>query len=175
MRGTRTLRLPLSRLLALGATTAVLVSLGWVSPASAHVPTDHKAARRHVVARALSQIGAPYSYGSESPRSGFDCSGLMYWAYKDHGDTLPRSSIDQWGLRDNKGYRRIWIRRNLKKGDLLFFKTSSAPVGHVGMYIGHRKMVHTGSSGGRVRTDRIGESYYRSRYVGAVRVPAMRK
>jgi len=165
----------LLRLLAFGAAAAVLASLGGASPASAHVTTDHKAARKHVVERALSQIGAPYRYGSESPRSGFDCSGLMYWAYKDHGDTLPRSSIDQWGLRDKNGYKRVWNRKKLQRGDLLFFKTSSAPVGHVGMYIGHRKMVHTGSSGGQVRTDRIGESYYRSRYVGAVRVPAMRQ
>ena len=121
----------------------------------------------------MSQIGTPYSYGSESPRSGFDCSGLTYWAFKNHGDTLPRRSIDQWGLRNKKNYKRVWNRKNLKKGDLMFFKTSSAPVGHVGMYKGKRKMVHTGSSGGRVRVDRIDESYYRSRFVGAVRVPAL--
>ncbi|MDQ4144770.1 MAG: C40 family peptidase [Actinomycetota bacterium] len=175
MRGTHSLRSRLSRVVALGATSALLASTGWGSPAAAHITTDHIAARRHVVKRALSQIGTPYSYGSESPQSGFDCSGLTYWAFKGHGEILPRRSIDQWGLRSKKGYKNVRSRSNLRKGDLLFFKTGSAAVGHVGMYIGHRKMVHTGSSGGQVRIDRIGESYYKSRYVGAVRVPVLRK
>lgn len=175
MRGTQTARSRLARLVALGATTAVLASTGWASPASAHVETNVGEQRRHIVKRALSQLGAPYRYGAESPSSGFDCSGLMYWTFKNHGDTLPRSSIDQWRLRKKKGYKRVWDKKNLHRGDLLFFKTSSAPVGHVGLYIGDGKMVHTGSSGGSVRTDRINETYYRSRYVGAVRVPVLRK
>jgi murein DD-endopeptidase len=160
---------------ALGATTAVLASTGWASPASAHIETNVKEQRRHIVKRAMSQRGTPYRYGAESPRTGFDCSGLMYWTFKNHGETLPRSSSDQWRLRKKKGYKRVWDKKNLHRGDLLFFKTGSAPVGHVGLYIGDGKMVHTGSSGGRVRTDHISESYYRQRYVGAVRVPVLRK
>jgi cell wall-associated NlpC family hydrolase len=145
------------------------------SPAEAHVESSHLEQRDHVVKRAKSQIGAPYNYGAESPRSGFDCSGLMYWTFKNHGETLPRSSRDMWGLRNNKGHKRVWNKKNLHRGDLLFFNTSGGGVSHVGMYVGDRKMVHTGSSGGRVRIDRISESYYRQRYVGAVRVPVLRK
>ena len=175
MRGTHTSRSPLCRTAALGAAIAVFASFGWSSSASAHITTNHRKARRHVVDRARSQIGTPYSYGSESPRSGFDCSGLVYWAFKNHGDTLPRSSSDQWRLRKHKGYKRVWKRKNLVKGDLMFFRTSGSGVDHVAMYIGHGKMVHSGSSGGRVRKDNINESYYRSRWAGAVRVPALRK
>ncbi len=175
MRGTHTSRLPLSRTAALAAAITVFASFGWSSSASAHFTTNHRKARRHVVERAKSQIGAAYRYGAESPSSGFDCSGLMYWAFKNHGDTLPRSSSDQWRLRKAKGYKRVWKRKNLVKGDLIFFNTSGGGVSHVGMYIGHGKMVHTGSSGGRVRRDRINESYYRSRWVGGIRVPALRK
>ena len=173
MRGTRTLRSPRARLAAIAAAATTLASFGWISPASAHVTTDADKMRRHIVERALSQIGTPYRYGAESPKSGFDCSGLTYWTFKNHGETLPRRSIDQWGLRKRNGYKRVWKKRNLNKGDLLFFKTSSAPVGHVGIYIGNKKMVHTGSTGGRVRKDYITESYYRARYVGAVRVPSL--
>ena len=175
MRGTHTVRSPLSRAAALAAAITVFASFGWSSPASAHLTTNHRKARRHVVERAKNQIGVPYNYGAESPSSGFDCSGLMYWAFKNHGDTLPRSSSDQWRLRKVKGYKRVWKRRNLVKGDLMFFRTSGSGVGHVAMYIGHRKMIHSGSSGGRVRVDSINESYYRARWVGAVRVPALRK
>ena len=175
MSGTHTSRSVFSRAAALAAALSIFASFGWSSSASAHITTNHRKARRHVVERAKSQIGTPYSYGSESPRSGFDCSGLMYWAFKNHGDTLPRSSSDQWRLRKVKGYKRVWKRRNLVKGDLMFFSTSGGGVSHVAMYIGHGKMVHSGSSGGRVRVDSINESYYRSRWIGGVRVPALRK
>ena len=174
MRGTRTLRSPFARPMALACAAAALASFGWVSPASAHVETDVRAMRRHIVDRALSQIGTPYRYGAESPKSGFDCSGLTYWTFRKHGDTLPRTSLDQWRLRKEEGYQRIWKKRKLQRGDLLFFKTSGARVGHVGIYISNKKMVHTGSSSGRVRKDSITESYYRARYVGAVRVPVLR-
>lgn len=175
MRGTRTLRSHRVRLAALAAAATTFASFGWISPASAHVTSDAPKMRRHIVERALSQLGTPYRYGAESPRSGFDCSGLTYWTFKKHGDTLPRRSIDQWRLRKRDNYKRVWKKHNLHRGDLLFFKTSGAAVGHVGIYIGNKKMVHTGSSGGRVRKDYITESYYRARYVGAVRVPALRE
>ena len=174
MRGTRTLRSHRARLAALAAAATTLASFGWISPASAHVATDAGKMRRHIIDRALSQIGTPYRYGAESPKSGFDCSGLTYWTFKNHGDTLPRRSVDQWRLRKLDGYKRVWRKRNLHKGDLLFFKTSGSQVSHVAIYIGNKKMVHTGSNSGRVRRDYITESYYRSRYAGAVRVPALR-
>ena len=175
MRGTHRVRSPFARLVAVATAAAALSAAGWFSPASAHVATDARAQRRHIIDRALSQIGTPYSYGSESPRSGFDCSGLMYWAFKNHGDTLPRSSSDMWRLRKKNAYKRVWSKKNLHKGDLLFFNTSGGGVSHVGMYIGNKKMVHSGSGGGRVRRDYITESYYRARYVGAVRVPVLRR
>lgn len=175
MRGTHTVRSPFARLVAVATAAAALSSAGWFSPASAHVSTDARVQRRHIIDRALSQIGAPYNYGSESPRSGFDCSGLVYWSFKNHGDTLPRTSRDMWRLRKKPAYKRVWSKKNLHKGDLLFFKTTSAPVGTVGIYIGNQKMLHTGSSRGRVSKESLTESYYRSRYVGAVRVPVLRR
>ena len=123
--------------------------------------------------RALSQIGTPYRYAQESPRSGVDCSGLTYWTFKNHGATLARSSSQQWRLRSQGRYKQILKIRNLRRGDLVFFKTGGAPVGHVGMYIGRHRFVHSSSSRGGVRRDSL-DSYYRRTYVGAVRVPALR-
>ncbi len=122
----------------------------------------------------MSQIGKPYRYGGESPKQGFDCSGLTYWTFLNHGDELPRRSIDQWRLRKEPDYKRVWKRKNLKRGDLVFFKTGGAAVGHVGLYIGKMKFVHSSSSGGGVRTDSMRDKYYwKPRYVGAVRVPIL--
>ena len=157
------------------AATSIWVLGFTASPAAAHTPSKVKDRRRHIAERALSQLGAPYRYGSESPGSGFDCSGLTYWTFKDHGATLPRSSIDQWGLRNHKNYKRIWNKDHLKKGDLLFFKTSSAPVGHVAIFLRGTTFVHSSSSRYGVRRDSWKETdYYRQRFVGAVRVPALR-
>jgi murein DD-endopeptidase len=173
MRGTSNLHSTVRRLLAVSVAAA---SLGiTVSPVSAHEPRNHLRARRHVKERAMSQIGKPYRYGSESPRRGFDCSGLSYWTFKNHGDPdIARTSIDQWRMRRKRAYKRVWKRRHLEIGDLVFFKTSRAPVGHLGIYIGRKRFVHSSSSGNGVRTDSLSNnSYYRSRYVGAVRVPAL--
>lgn len=176
MRGTHTLRSPLSRLAALGAAIAVLASIGTASPASAHESKNYLQARGHIKDRLISQLGAPYSYGSESPRRGFDCSGLVYWAFKKHGgDDLERSSSAMWAQRRDKGFKRIRNLDNLEIGDLLFYNTSGSGVSHVSTYIGRGKMIHAGSSRGRVSKDPVDYSYYKQRFVGALRVAALRK
>ena len=174
MRGTTTLTSPLKRLAVMAAASVAITTLGsFGSPASAHKPPTVQARRHHIADRALGQIGSPYSYASESPRSGFDCSGLTYWTFKNHGDTLPRRSIDQWRLRFKPPYKRIFRKSNLRRGDLVFFKTSSAAVGHVGIYLANGKFVSTTRRG--VKRDSIRDRYYwKPRYVGAVRVPALR-
>jgi len=172
MRGTSTLHSALRRLLAVAIAAA---SLGIIaSPASAHEPSNHLKARKHVKERAMSQRGKPYRYAQESPRRGFDCSGLTYWTFKNHADPdIARSSRDQWQMRKRDGYKRVWHRSNLKIGDLVFFDTGSGPVGHVGIYIGRKRFVHSSSSRNGVRTDSMRDTYYWTRYVGAVRVPSL--
>ena len=173
MRGTHTLYSTTKRLLAL---SVVAASLGIsASPASAHEPSNHLKARKHVKERAMSQIGKPYSYAQESPRRGFDCSGLTYWTFLNHADPdIGRSSSDQWQMRKRKGYKRVWNKDRLQVGDLVFFDTGGGAVGHVGIYIGRKRMVHSSSSRNGVRTDSMTESYWRRNYVGAVRVPNLR-
>lgn len=139
-------------------------------PARAHEGSNVRSARRHIVQRAKSQIGVRYRYGSESPTKGFDCSGLTWWVYSGHGASLPRTSLTQYQLPGAGGYKRIKSRSNLKKGDLVFFKTTSAIVGHVGIYVGDGDMVSATSSSG-VRESSIYDSYWGKRWVGATRVP----
>jgi cell wall-associated NlpC family hydrolase len=118
----------------------------------------------------MSQVGARYKYGGESPR-GFDCSGLTRWTYKDHGADLPHSSEEQFRLAKKKGYERIWKRKDLEVGDLVFHKTGSDRIGHAGIYVGKGRFISTTSSEGvRVRS-LYDEYYWGKRWVGATRVP----
>lgn len=142
------------------------------SPVAAHSHRDYQAERRHIEERGRSVRGTPYRYGGSSPRSGFDCSGFTRWVFSDHGAELPHSSIDQFYMARRDGWKRVWKRSNVEVGDLVFFKTTSARVGHVGIYIGKSNFIHSSSSGGSVRIDSMGESYYRQRFVGATRAPA---
>ena len=109
---------------------------------------------------ALKAVGVPYRWGGASPTSGFDCSGLVYWAYGKLGVELPHSSYALYGLG-----RRVTPSR-LKAGDLLFF----SGLGHVGLYVGGGRMVHAPSSGRLVETVKLGGSHYGSRLVGARRI-----
>ena len=152
--------------LVLSAALVVTVSGAVGAPAQA---TGANTRRAQVVNKALSQIGVKYRYGAESPKKGFDCSGLAKWAYASQGVSLPHSSLMQYQLAGSKGFKRIWSRKKLIKGDLVFFKTSKAKVGHVGIYMGAGKMVNSRTGG--VQVDDIYDPYYwNKRYVGATRV-----
>jgi cell wall-associated NlpC family hydrolase len=109
---------------------------------------------------ALRAVGVPYRWGGSSPSSGFDCSGLVYWTYGRLGISLPHSSYALYG----RG-RRV-ARSHLKRGDLLFFYG----LGHVGIYIGHGRMVHAPRAGRNVEVVQLGRSYYGRALVGARRL-----
>lgn len=148
---------------------AALLLAATVAPATAHTLSDPADERRHIKRRALSQLGAPYSYGGTSP-GGFDCSGFTRWVFKDHGADLPHSSIEQFRLGQRNAHKRIWKRKNLEVGDLVFFKTTSARVGHAGIYVGRKKFVSATSSGGVRRASVNDQYYWGSRWVGATRL-----
>lgn len=109
---------------------------------------------------ALEAVGVPYRWGGSSPTSGFDCSGLVYWAYARLGIEVPHSSYALYDLG-----RRV-ARTRMKPGDVLFF----SGLGHVGLYIGRGRMVHAPHSGRNVEVVTLGGSHYGSRLVGARRI-----
>ena len=151
---------------------AALVASLAVAPAQAHERSNVFKQRRHIKSRAKSAAGSPYSSGGTS-RRGFDCSGYTMWTYEGHGQRLPHSSSEQFNLAKRSGYKRIWKRKNLKKGDLVFHKTTSARVGHAGIYVGHGSFISSTSSDG-VRVRSLYDRYYWGRrWVGGVRTPSM--
>ncbi len=114
-----------------------------------------------ILKTAYSQLGRRYVWGGDSPRSGFDCSGLTFWVYRRHGINLPRVSYNQ--LRTGRSVR------YLKPGDLVFFRTSAKSM-HVGIYIGNYSFIHSSKSFGRVMTASINRPYWCNRFIGARRV-----
>ena len=109
---------------------------------------------------AVKAVGVPYRWGGSSPSTGFDCSGLVSWAYGRLGIALPHSS---YALYD-KG-RPVPVAR-LRAGDMLFF----SGLGHIGLYVGRGRMVHAPRSGRLVEVVRLGGSGYGGRLVGARRI-----
>jgi cell wall-associated NlpC family hydrolase len=111
---------------------------------------------------ALGVVGVPYRWGGESPASGFDCSGLVRWAYGRVGVDLPHNSYALYG----EGRR---VRSDdMEPGDILFFEG----LGHVGLYLGDGRMVHAPQTGRNVEVVRLGTTNYGARLVGARRVTA---
>ena len=111
---------------------------------------------------ALGEVGVPYRWGGESPSTGFDCSGLVRWAYGQVGIDLPHSSYALYG----EG-RRV-SGSNLAPGDILFFEG----LGHVGLYLGRGRMVHAPQTGRDVEVVRLSSTNYGARLIGARRVVA---
>jgi cell wall-associated NlpC family hydrolase len=109
---------------------------------------------------ALQAVGIPYQWGGASPASGFDCSGLVYWAYGRLGVALPHSSYALFDMG-----RPVAMNR-LKPGDMVFF----SGLGHMGLYIGGGRMVHAPQSGRLVEVVPLAGSYYAERLVGARRI-----
>ena len=171
MTGSTTVRSSKGKRVAIVATVLAATSALMGGTASAHHLRDYNEQRKHVKSRAGSVVGSPYRYGGSTP-TGFDCSGFTRWTYYKHGANLPRTSMEQYNLGTKPGYRRIKSRSNLKVGDLVFHKTTSATVGHVGIYIGGGKFISSTSSDG-VRVRSIYDPYYWGpRWVGATRLPA---
>lgn len=127
-------------------------------------PADPVAANA-VLMRAISLVGTPYRYGGNTPESGFDCSGLVNYVYRDMLDLrLPRTS------RELAAWQGPRIDENrLTAADLVFFG-SDGDVSHVGIYVGEGRFVHAPRTGGTVRLDRLDGPWWRDHYSGAKRV-----
>jgi cell wall-associated NlpC family hydrolase len=117
------------------------------------------------VAEAKKYLGTPYQWGGSSPKTGFDCSGLVQWAYAKAGIRIPRVT-DQQILASNG---RSVDRRHLIPGDLVFFRDSSGYVHHVGMSLGGDKFLHAPHTGDVVKISSLKESYYAQQFTGGRR------
>jgi len=110
---------------------------------------------------AVRQVGVPYRYGGAG-RDGFDCSGLIQYAYKQAGITVPRTTGSQW-----RGLQAV-NRDDMQIGDVLFFRIRGR-MSHVGLYLGDGRFVHAPSSGREVTIAALDTPFYRRAFIRAGR------
>jgi cell wall-associated NlpC family hydrolase len=114
---------------------------------------------------AISLVGTPYRYGGNTPDSGFDCSGLIGYVFREAAALrLPRTTRELKALRGSD-----IVRGALRSGDLVFFG-SRGRVDHAGIYVGEGRFVHAPSSGGTVRLDALDGHYWRDHFLGGKRL-----
>ena len=126
-----------------------------------------------VVASARLALGKPYLYGGTGQGStGFDCSGLIQYAYAQQGISLPRVSTAQ----ATAGREVEKSLEALARGDILTFASQpgGSKVSHVGLYLGDGRFIHSSSSKGVMEsalsgTDPNGQWWF-VRWVGVRRV-----
>lgn len=115
-----------------------------------------------VLRTAMTQYGTKYKYGKASPSDGFDCSGLIYWAYGKHGITVPRNTSGQ--SRAGK-----WVAaRNAKQGDIVVFKLGRSL--HTGLVADKGRFLHAPASGGYVRMESLSSAYWKHKISGYRRI-----
>lgn len=118
--------------------------------------------RSQVVFTAMQMVGVPYRWGGSTPQ-GFDCSGLVQYAYSNAGLRLPRTASDQMDASAPVPLE------NAQAGDLLFFRDGGR-TSHVAIYLGDGRFVHAPSTGNQVSLDSFGNAYWRMRFARAGRV-----
>ncbi|MGP3594118.1 C40 family peptidase [Vagococcus sp. WN89Y] len=125
-------------------------------------------AQKNAISRLMNQIGKPYRWGGTSPSTGFDCSGLVYYAYKDIVKfRIPRTANEMYHLRDAAPVNVA----ELESGDLVFFRTRGrGSADHVGVYVGNGKFIQSPRSGQDIQVTSLSEDYWQRHYVGARRV-----
>ena len=116
-----------------------------------------------VLRRAHSAIGTPYVWGGVKP-GGFDCSGLVQWAYRGAGVRLPRTAAEQkvvgFAIRDLS---------QMRPGDIVAFRRSHGGY-HTGIYIGDGKFIHAPRTNTRVRIESMESGFFKTHFIGARRV-----
>lgn len=118
-----------------------------------------------LVVGALGLLGIAYRFGGDTPRSGFDCSGMVRYVFQQTlGVELPRRAeeISRVGTKVD--------RKHLKPGDLVFYNTLKRTFSHVGIYLGNHQFIHAPARGGVVRVEDMNESYWVRRFTGARRI-----
>lgn len=156
-----------ARICLLGLVAVMLSGCGLLG--KSHLETSNRGPARgssnHAVVQSVrSVLGTPYKWGGETPREGFDCSGLMYWAFMRHGVKVPRVSWQQV----NAGHK---ISRNdIRAGDMVFFDTGQKRGFHVGLATGNGTFLHSPKSGSHVAESNLSGSYWYRKFLTARRV-----
>ena len=124
-----------------------------------------------VVDRAHELLGTAYTWGGSSQEQGFDCSGLLVYLFKTEANiVIPRTTAAM-----HRSTAATIKRDALQPGDAVFFKANgSSQVGHVGLYVGEGKYIHSPRKGKSIRIDSLANNYWKKNYTTAKRFHTVR-
>lgn len=127
-----------------------------------------QASLKQVIRLLQQQIGKPYVWGGETPEEGFDCSGLVFYAFNPVlSRTLPRTAN---GMYHDRTLRHI-RQDNLRRGDLVFFNINQRPgADHVGVYLGDGQFIEAPRTGLNIRISQLSDAFWQDHYLGARRI-----
>jgi cell wall-associated NlpC family hydrolase len=122
---------------------------------------NNTAKRQDIVIQAIAMLDRGYTYGGKKLHTGFDCSGLVAFVYKESAGIPLKGSAAQMAevakpIEPAKAH----------PGDLVFFNTLGSPFSHVGIYIGSGKFVHAANARTGVKTERLDHAYWSKRFEG---------
>ncbi len=150
-----------------------LAWVGWIAACSTtpvsrpaepapRTPVPYNTVRNDLALFALSLLDTPYKWGGRGPATGFDCSGLVAYVYREGGGIHIQGTSAELGRKS-----KLINRSAILPGDLVFFNTLNARHSHVGVYVGGGRFVHAPNPRTRVRVDHLSNSYYAQRFEGA--------
>lgn len=138
-------------------------------PATANPTADS------IIAYGKKYMGTPYVFGGGRKNDKtFDCSGFTSWVFRHHGIALTKGGAQS---QYNQDLGKVIPRSQLKKGDLVFFstpgtvnKTGVKKIGHVGIYMGDNKVLHTYKVGIGVTVSSMASGWWDTHFVAAKRI-----
>ena len=134
------------------------------APGSIGIQSGAETVAQTIVETAKKYLGVPYVWAGTSP-SGFDCSGFVYYVYKECGYSINRTAASIYvnGTSVDKS--------QLQLGDTVHFTSGNgSSIGHVGIYIGNGQFIHASSGSGSVVISDLSSNYYLNHYYGARRI-----
>jgi cell wall-associated NlpC family hydrolase len=108
-----------------------------------------------VLETAHQYVGTPYTWGGNTPESGFDCSGFTKYVFARQGIRLPRTAREQAHVGDEVALDPAALR----PGDLLMFAEPNEAISHVAIYVGDGRIIHASSALGGVNYLDLGGDY----------------
>lgn len=122
--------------------------------------------QRELISTGRSMLGIPYIYGEQNIKRGFDCSGFTQYVYREAlGINLPRTAKQMYGEGNP-----VYLREDLKAGDLVFFNLLGYDYSHVGIYIGNGRFFHASTNKKKIVIGNLKNEYFAKRYNGARRI-----
>ncbi|MEL5428865.1 C40 family peptidase [Serratia nevei] len=127
--------------------------------------------RARVIHTLMAQLGKPYRWGGDSPHTGFDCSGLVYYTWhKNFNMQLPRTAKGMYAMPQAHPVSF----HQLAPGDMVFFSMHGQHIDHVGVFLGKGQFIEAPHSGENVKIASLNNSNYRRHYRGARRLLTVR-